>query len=219
MQAHPKGEPDDAPDMKAERVTATVDTIELFFVRPPKGLRKSIEKPLGRRVKIRNCYDNTGYFRGVEASINRPNLAVLPLLNNYRRYTNGCSTCRVDIAYDFVMESEAAAKVLRNYLEQYVLMKWRARGSRDWVGSTVYWLKEGKTRNLCMYWKRHQTIRLELRFLNSRSVRRAGLDDIAGLRHLNPAPLFEHNIKVVRFTEQYIGDVTRRTVKDDRLHI
>jgi hypothetical protein len=217
MRAPARGVPGDVPDIELERVTATVDTIELFFVRPPIGLRRAIEEPLGRRIEIKECRDRTGYLRGVRAIINRPNLAILPVLSQLRN-RGGC-TCRVDVALDFVMESEDAAKVLRNYLEQRVVMKWRPAGRRSWRGTTTYWvdIEERKPRNLCLYWRSLNTIRFEVRFLNSRAVRRAGLDDPSELKHLNPLPLFQHNIKVVHFTDQYVKKAMQRTVRDDRL--
>ena len=211
--------PGDVPDLKLENVTATVDTIEQFSVRPPPGLRMTIERALSRRIEIKHCRDKTGYLRGVRAIVNRPNLAVLPVLSNYRRHTNGCSTCRVDVAIDFTTDSEDAAKVLYNFLEQHVVLKWRPAGSRNWVESTTYWIEDWrrKSRNLCLYWKGLKTIRLELRFLNSRSVRRSRLDNPSKLRDLDPALLFQHHLRVVRPTERYVNEVKRRAVRDDRL--
>jgi len=67
-----------------------------------------------------------------------------------------------------------------------------------------------------MYYKRARTIRLELRFLCSGSVRRANLARPAHLIGLDPRKILAHNVKLVFLTERYIRNRIRQAVRQDR---
>jgi hypothetical protein len=197
--------------------TASIDTIELFFRRAPSGLRTRLEAALGRRIRIQECLDATGYKQGVRAIINRANRRVLMLASELLQANDSASVFRVDVAVDLKTLTEASAQVLAKFLDRHVVLKWRSpTATKQLVGSTVYWANGSRSRNFVGYEKRVRTIRLELRFFGSRSVRRAGLADPATLLHLSPRNILEHNLKLVFFTDRYRKNVIRRTVSADR---
>src|SRR6185295_14634347 len=113
------------------------------------------------------------------------------------------SVSRVDIAVDFETQSEDAARVLLKLLDQHLVLKWRSpRATKVRLETrgraTVYWSQGRTNRQLTVYTKKaDEIIRVELRFLGSSAVRRAGLADPASLRELNPRKILDHNIAFV----------------------
>jgi hypothetical protein len=200
---------------------ASIDTVELFFVKPPKGLRTSIESKLGRRVRIQPCLDKTGYSRGVRAVINRPTRALLPVLTSLVRDNRGACMHRVDIAVDLTMASQALADEFANFIDQHLVLKWRpTTASKDAYNTTKYWANGCRTRNLACYDKDLRKLRLELRFLNASSVRRGHLHIPGAWHSLNPLKHFERHLKVAMFTNRHVQKTMRRIVeKDRRSHI
>ena len=183
---------------------ATIDTCELFHRRPPSGFRRNIEFALGRRLKIDICRDKYGNQQGQRMIVNRPNLAVLPVLGEYRNDW-GCTTYRVDVAVDFHMPNLKSAKLFHGVVDRCGVLKWRSpqttkshlEDDDGWI--TVYWCDDRRARNVILYHKRHdpRIVRLELRFMNSTAVRRAGLMYPTSLEDINPAALFNHHFKLV----------------------
>ena len=203
---------------------ASVDTIELVLRRPPAGLRRQVEAIVGGRREIKDIVDRTGQWRGVRLIVNRPNRSALKLLSGLvRSRWSGCSVSRVDIAVDFSTGGEEDADALLDWLDQHVILKWRSPASRkkrleDRRGRrTVYWTDGRPARNLVIYRNRKMinVVRLELRFINAGSVKRAGLDRLEALENLDLTALINHNIKAERFTDGHITKVVRRTYKAD----
>ena len=206
-----------ARDIGAVKVRPSIDTIELFIRWAPKGLRTRIEAALGRRIEIKPCLDATGYRHGVRAIINRPSRRVLTVASQLLKENRSACVFRVDVAVDFETVTERSADALESFLDTHLVLKWRpAASTKLSVRSTVYWANGCRSRNLTMYYKRARTIRLELRFLNSRSVRRAKLANPATLARLNPRKLLAHNLKLVALTERQISNMKRRAVSKDR---
>jgi hypothetical protein len=198
----------------------SIDTIELFFPKPPKGLRTSLQAALGRRIEIKYCWDATGDKKAVRAIINRPNQRVLAIADELLKAHKSARLSRVDIAVDFQTSSADSTWTLFKLLDQHLILKWRSPKARKRrFDTTVYWGGKGWwKRNLVIYDNKRaaRTIRLELRFFGSQSVRRAGLADPAGLLQLNPRSKLEHNIIFASLTDNYIQKVIRRTVSAER---
>ena len=206
-----------ARDIGPVKVRVSIDTIELFFQRAPAGLRTRIEAALGRRIEIKPCLDATGYRQGVRAIINRPNRRVLTVASELKKENRSARVFRVDVAADCETANDQSEEALASILDRNLVLKWRpATSTKHSVLSTVYWANGCRSRNLAMYYKRARTIRLELRFLNSRSVRRAKLANPAALAHLDPRKLLAHNLKLVALTERHISNMKRRAVSKDR---
>jgi hypothetical protein len=161
--------------------------------------------------------DATGYQQGVRAILNRPNRQALMVASELLQANNSASVFRVDVAADFEALSEESAQLLARFLDLHLVLKWRSPvAKKERVDSTVYWANGSRNRNLVIYEKRARTIRLELRFLGSRSVRRAGLADPATLAQLNPRNILAHNLKLFFFTDRYKQNAIRRAVSADR---
>jgi hypothetical protein len=206
-----------ARDIGPVKVRASIDTIELIFQRAPIGLRTRIEGALGRRIEIKPCLDATGYQHGIRAIINRPNLGVSTVASEILGTSESARVFRVDVAFDFETATERSADALESFLDRHVVLKWRpATSAKQRVERTVYWAINCRTRNLAMYPKRARTIRLELRFLCSRSVRRADLAALAHLVRLDPSKILAHNVKLVFLTERHIREAVRRGVRAER---
>jgi hypothetical protein len=197
----------------------SIDTIELFFRIPPEDLRTRLQAAHDERIQIEDCVDRrTGEVWGVRAIINRPNRRVIMIACELLQANKSARLSRVDIAVDFQTSSEESARTLLKLLDRHVVLKWRSRrATKDSVDTTVYWGKGGRNRNLVLYVKKFETIRLELRFHGSQVVRRAGLANPARLLGLNPRSKLEHNITLASLTDRFIQKAVRRAVSKDRV--
>ncbi len=195
----------------------TVDTAEVFLRRPYAGLRGQVEAATGERPHIEDVVDRTKCWRGARLIVNRPNRRALSLMSGLigdRRL--GCCISRVDIAVDFSMDGDEGADALFGWFDRHVILKWRSpRSRKKCMDGTVYWADKCRARNLVVYMKAINVIRLELRFFNARAVRRAGLNKLETLESVNMKKLIGHNLKAERFTERHILNVVRRTFKQD----
>ncbi len=199
------------------KTTASVDTIELFLRIPPRGLRSRIERVIGRRCQIEELVDRTGHRQGVRVIFNKPTLDVLAIIAEINRAERQSAISRVDFAFDFYVEGADEEDALADWIDQYVVLKWRsARTRKIYYGTTVYWCDGHKGRNLVLYRKRPGVVRMEMRFYRAASVRRAGLNDLAELPTINPQRLFDHHVNAMRFTERYKVKVMREAVAQDR---
>lgn len=187
------------PEIKPLATTASVDTIEVFARRLPKGFRRRIESACGRRVEIKPCHQH-----GVMVIVNRPPLEVLSVLHTLVNDRVFACASRVDVALDFKMQSLKAADALVEWFDHHLVLKWRSSKTRKMIiRTTVYWCDRHKGRNIALYQKRGRVVRLEMRFKRAASVRRAGLDDLQRLPSVNPKLLFDHHCKARRFTERF----------------
>jgi hypothetical protein len=226
MKSHRKTRSNTSSKDKAKEIAllatrSSVDTIELFFPRPPAGLRTSLEAAVGKRIKIEDCFDKTDYYRGVRVILNRPNRLTLEIASHLLHANKSATLSREDIATDFETTSEEAAQLLLELLRRRLVLKWRSpTETKNAVGTTIYWTAGRPNRNLVVYEKADRTIRLELRFLSSRSVRRAGLANPTSLLELNPRKILERNIALVSFKDRFILKAVRKAVSADRqLHL
>ena len=198
---------------------ASVDTVELFLRRPPMGLRRRIERVVGRRVQIEDCTDRTGHWQGVRVIVNRPTLASLAVLEGINRAERGSVICRVDIAIDFEMNTEGEADALAEWIDHHVVLKWRSSKTRKMdYRTTMYWCDARRGRNLVRYQKRQRrhVVRLEMQFYRAASVRRAGLGDLTELPSTSPRKLFDHHIKARRFTDKFKIKAMREAAVQER---
>jgi len=195
----------------------TVDTVELFLRRPPRGLRGKVEAATGERPHTEDVVDRTKRWRGARLIVNRPNRSTLKLMSRLVRDRRlGACVSRVDIAVDFSMDREEGADALFGWLDRHVILKWRSPRSRKKVmDGTVYWADKRRARNLVVYMKAIDVVRLELRFFNARAVMRAGLNNLEMLESVDMNKLIGHNLKAESFTERHILNVVRGTFKQD----
>jgi hypothetical protein len=201
---------------------ASVDTVEIFLRRPPSGLRRQVEKTVGRRVLIRECFDRYGQRQGVRLAVNRPTSACLAILESIHRAERGSAISRVDIAIDFEMKTEEEAIALAEWIDHHLVLKWRSSKTKKMeFRTTTYWCDARKGRNLVRYQNRQNrcVVRLEMRFLRAASVRRTGLNDLSGLPHLNPRNLFDHHVKARRFTDRFKIKAMREAVAKERKRV
>jgi hypothetical protein len=158
-------------------------------------LRTTIETALGRRIRIANC------LYGVRVIVNQPHAAVLPVLAEFVVYDRGCTSSRVDIAADYTLANLADTNALTAYCERAVVLKWRSAATvkKLYNNGNAYWCDNRRARNLLLYHRPQDraVVRLELRFMNSTAVRRAGLANPEALEFINPRELFRHHLKEV----------------------
>jgi len=83
--------------------------------------------------------------------------------------------------------------------------------------ATVYWSQGRTNRQLAVYTKKAaEIIRVELRFLGSAAVRRAGLANLTSLRELNARKILEHNIGWFSPKDRFVQKMVRKAVSADR---
>jgi hypothetical protein len=189
-------------------VVASIDTIELWCLYLQKGQRISIEKALGRKIKIVPC-KRAGFLcrrAGYRIAINRPPLQLLPVLNTILHSSRWNRVSRVDIAYDF-------APMLAPFLRNHVVLKWW-RGSRWAKGDSMYWKRWKKgmrrsRRNLVVY-EKGDSARLELRDHSAK------IDDLLQLVDLDPRAFFLQNVKLLRLSDIYVNGVVREMLANEK---
>jgi hypothetical protein len=203
---------------RAANPVASIDTIEIFMPRPPAALRRNIEASTGRRAHVEDCFDKAGKFRGTRAIFNRPTLPALAVIRKIMRAAKWSTISRADIAVDYHTESEDRAGALIDWLDHLLILKWRsAQSQKTRIGDTVYWTDERRARNLVVYRNRKsdRVVRLELRFMNSGAVRRAGLDKTEKLRTASPIKIIAHNVKAQKPTARFTQKAIRTTYQDE----
>lgn len=224
----------------AERY-AYIDTVELFFRYPPKGLGRLIEihgpvrrgKRMVNRVMLEPCRDSAGHLYGHRLIVHQPTRMALRLLAAMQAECRG-TICRLDLAIDFITPIREA---LRDRLARHTLVRWRP--PKDWmrdVGDTIYWTNQSarrdrgsrrSRRDLVLYADQHSKVtgevdcvHLELRFYGTDAVRRAGFARVRDLLRLSPRALFERNLSLVDDFEadkaELIAKMQRRAVRHDR---
>ena len=207
----------DRPGINPAATRASIDTIELFVRRVPRGFPAQMGKLFGKRIEVKEVRDRTGHFRGLRIPINRPRSRDIPILARIARdRALGCCVSRVDIAVDIHTESAEEAAELIAQLDRHLVLKWRGRGAtKVRIGETVYWADRRRARNLVVYPKGSQIVRTELRFQGARAVRRAGLDRLEDLENLDVQKLITHNIKAERPTERSTERAARKTFQEE----
>ena len=195
-----------------EKSQASVDTVELYFPRPKRGLRALIKDATGRRPHTESC----GRW-GVRAIFNRPTHDVLLGIHHIMAREPQCTVHRCDIALDFYMASEAEADALTAWIDKHVALKWRSAKARKTVfKTTVYSCDKTRGRNSALYRKRPHVVRLEMRFYRAGTARRAGLDDPGTIAAVNPKELFDHHFTARQFTERHKIKVMRQVAARER---
>jgi hypothetical protein len=194
-----------------DEITASIDTIELWVRLPRPGLRTDFERVAGGRVKINNCYDKHGAFQGVIVVLTRPNLATVREVERQLDIYGQRGACirRADVAVDYLASDDNAALALHEYATRHIVLKWRSpkAGRRRYLGQSTYYHTAEKKRNLDIYIKPtrdERIVRIELRFTSPRKVRSAGLHTVEGLLHANPGELFDHHLKLVKFSDAFV---------------
>ncbi len=216
--------PPPAPPAKPLATAASPDTVGVFMRWPPSGLRRLLTATATAEldVQIRGCPGG-----GIRAEVNRPNTAVIELMRRLagdRRLI--CCVSRVDIAVDFIMRDKDEARALAEWLVRQIILKWRSKRGRKRYPTVeqeqrgafwVLWTGGHKPRDLCVYLKPGNVVRMELRFQKAAAVRRAGLDKLEELENLDVQKLIGRNITAARLTERRITSIIRKTHKDDMI--
>ncbi len=216
--------PPPVPPAKPLATVATPDTVGVFMRWPPRGLRRLLmaAATAERDVQIRRCPGG-----GIRAEVNRANTAVILLMRRLagdRRLISCVS--RVDIAVDFRMRDEDEARALFDWLTRRAKLKWRSkRGRKQYPREIdqrrgalwVLWTGRHRPRDLCVYVKPGNVVRMELRFQKAAAVRRAGLDKLEELENLDVRKLIGRNIKTEKLTERRITSIIRKTHKEDMI--
>jgi hypothetical protein len=181
---------------------AYIDTIELFFRYLAKGMRREIEPVYGRSLWAVPCKDRLNNSVGYRIGLHQPNIAVLPVLEQFQRRDRG-KLCRVDIAVDLTTQSSA-------WIAQHCLLRWRRSGPMHDEENALYWIEQHSrsrrsTRDLILYADKPSKItgqdctHLELRFYSTPAIRKQGFEKITDLIGINPHLLFQRHIKLVEF--------------------
>jgi hypothetical protein len=179
------------------------------------------------------CKDRDGNIWGWRVIISQPSRKTLHYLEEVQR-DNGGSVFRFDIAIDLIAKDEIDAEELKSLVLTRALLKWRPKGPMLNIEglddfTTTYWIEQNKrkrrsNRDLALYADKPSKVtgeincvHLELRFLNTRSCKKAGISSAKDLIDLNPAEIFAKNVKFTDFDiDQYHQRRIRKAVKEDR---
>jgi hypothetical protein len=211
--------------LKVEReCIVSIDTIEVF-TRVPQWPRPVHAIAAIQDVYVRNCYDRRRNLVGYLTIVHQPTPRALALLKRIIEDYHSL-LCRVDVAYDFVGPDPEAFK---EWLVKHVLLKYRRQGFMLDIDDTTYFVAQRNRKrrsaiDLALYPDNHCKVtgevdcsHAELRFLGSRSCRRAGFETIDDVVNLNPAEVFARYLRVVDYDiEALIQNMQRAAVKDDR---
>jgi hypothetical protein len=199
--------PPDGPRVKPDAISASIDTLELWFPDnlPPHVYRRVVK--LLPRLRIKR----TRY--GIKAGINRPTLAENEILGDlWNRDVGGCRTHRVHMAFDFIFSDRSSAMQFKDWLPTRCIFKWspnHALEIEDGYYVRNFAAKRRPGRAPVIYLKGDNTVRVELRFENAEACRRAGLDDPLLIIDLDPSELFRRCAKVVNYRSSYLEKVAR----------
>jgi hypothetical protein len=107
---------------------------------------------------------------------------------------------RLDVALDLMTATPADAETLRRFLDRHVIQKWHGRRRCTVVeGTTVttYYAAPWQGRNLVIYPKGSDRIRVEVRLFGMQALRRYGLQSGVAPLQLDFEALFQRNICLV----------------------
>jgi len=127
---------------------AYIDTVELFFRYLAKGIRTETEAASGRSLWTIPCRDRRNNVVGYRAGLSKPNLAVLPVLEQFRRRHRG-ALFRFDVAVDLTTHSG-------RWIAQRCLLRWRRPGPMYDEENGLYWVEQASrsrrsNRDLVLY--------------------------------------------------------------------
>jgi hypothetical protein len=209
------------------RLVSYIDTIEPFFRRLPRGFRATAESIQGKRLEVKDCKDGCGNIWGYRACINQPSPTMLGYLARVQKQ-HWLRVSRADVALDFITATQEQAERLAQYLRQYGILLWRRKGFMVQGQNYIRWTEGRSNRNLVLYWDKparteldeSPCAHLELKFLNTGAVRRAGLASIEALLRLgliDVINLFSRNVKLLEFdADAFIARLVRQAVAHER---
>jgi hypothetical protein len=210
-------------DLIIKLVIASIDSIELWvrLLRP--DWRPAIERALGHPIEIRRCKNRELGYCGHRIIVNRPSLAVLPLLNDILNSSDDACVSRIDVAYDFRCYDPRLE--LTAYFSDHVVLKWGgaqrfSEYDEERATTTVNWKDfrgdpRRTRRSLTAYQKlENNSSRLEYRMLRAATK----TSDLMQLVELNPRTVFLDNIKLLRLSDRYANHIKRKlAMKCNRL--
>lgn len=180
-----------------------IDTIEVFFRQPPKGLRTQVEAIIGKRAHIEDIKGDG--WQGARLIVQQPSRKLLRYLDQLRlrlRCKRQCSLTRVHFAYDFITSGKRRARALKSWLKDNQVQRYRRKGHLNEYEGTTYTATRTANKNIAGYSDKsartmpgnmpchHHELRLKGQTLR-RQYRHVG-----ELLDLNPATLLQRNIRL-----------------------
>jgi hypothetical protein len=219
---------------RVHEVVAYCDTVELFFRGssfPELGkLRKDLHAAQAGRgkpprfVPVKANFDGSLAIIGRRFIVNRPSADALLILDKILDEHPRACMSRVDIAFDFVMRTQALAHALMLHLVRHGVMRWnKSNAMPDEKFGTYfanYRTNKPPTRNVLVYWDKPSKVRgkpcchLEIRFIGAEAVQRMGdkfgIEVPSDLVGLKPRKLFAHNLILAGDFRHLLDDLHQR---------
>jgi hypothetical protein len=206
-------------------IATYIDTVELFFRSIPIGLRKSVENIIRKRLLIKACKGRRGKIWGYRLVLNRPSYELLRFFAGLQ-LTHWCCVSRVDLAVDFITETQGHADVVALFIRQHLVLRHRRKDLLKKVESTVYWNSKSRAKNPVLYAdKPARTIEgrppcahFELRILRARAIKRAGIVSIDSLIALDVAAAINRYVYLLPSfdADRFASAIIRRSLAAER---
>jgi hypothetical protein len=202
---------------------AYLDTIELWvFRRLPDGLLSSLRKEYGSRFIFEPLWVTpAGQVRRSKITIHQPTAATLAALDSLK--PRPFTVHRVDIAVDFLVATTDEARLLQDFLDRYVIQKWRRPDHRRHVElTTSYWKDDaGSPRNIALYSDRPSKVSLgpcghfEMRFKSTRTCNAAGFSSLpAFVAGIDVRALLKRQAKITLIDPNLLDRLFEKTARE-----
>lgn len=218
------------------RTVAYPDTVEcIFYPKIPRKLYQDLkERNDGRLFPRRSRKPRTRLRPGQVWVLSQPTARALRLLERYRVRQQASNlpkyaVYRVDIAIDFICDTELDAQAVGDFLRTHTLQKWHGSAFASDCCGTYYSAPAHRARNVVIYSDKPSKItgdacaHLELRFRSVRKCREKGFDQLEKLvAGVDVMALLEHELKLshldqARF-ESFIERFARHVKRGRSLH-
>ena len=208
-------------------VSCYIDTLELFFRFPPKGIGK-LRALQGLIPQLIPCRDRNGFNWGFRLVVHQPKRATIQELSKLQKKYKA-KLCRLDVAADFILLDSEACQTFRSWFEKSALLKRRRVGSMVDEENTTYWIShrerarlgKKRRRDLALYGDKPckltgemDCVHVELRLMCTDAVRKAGFHYARDVINVDPSRLFKNHIKLVIFDPQPAKQRLMRSMVD-----
>jgi hypothetical protein len=136
-----------------------------------------------------------------------------------------CCVSRVDLAADFITDTQNQAYATALYLRQHLVLHYRRKDLLKKIESTVYWNSKARSKNPVLYADKPARnmegcapcAHFELRIFRGQAVKRAGLDSIDSLIALDVAEIINRHVYLMPFdTDKFASTIIRRSLAGER---
>ena len=200
----------DGPDTRVEIIDAVayLDTVVLHCWKMlPPTIFNRLSQDYGKRLSVKEITVPKRTPRTSKCwriTIHQPKSRTLLELAKLQAQARTFVVARVDIAIDFIAESERAACLIHRYLQRHTLQKWHGSRRTQVHVDTAYWSKKASPRNVALYSDKpsktdnmRPCAHLELRFCSADACRRRGLHDLKKLAaQFDVAGLLDHEVQL-----------------------